>query len=50
MQFKKKKLYTYESFSDSAYDFYGDKNALSESGNQSYIYPSEYEVFQIIFS
>ena len=47
---QEKKLYTYESNSGSAYDFYGDKNALSENGSANYIYPSEYEVFQIIFS
>ena len=40
---------TYESNSNSCYDFYGDKNALSEDGKQGGIYIAEYEVFQVIF-
>ena len=46
---KDKKLYTYESDSNS-YEFYGDKNALSEDGKRNYIYAEEYEVFQILLS
>ena len=42
-----KKLITYESNSNSSYNFNGDKNALSES-NGSGIYAAEYEVFQVI--
>ena len=41
--------YTYESNSNSCYDFYGDNNALSEDGKQGGIYIAEYEVFQVIF-
>ena len=44
-----KSSYTYESNSNSSYDFYGDKNALSEDGKQDRIYIAEYEVFQVIF-
>ena len=44
-----KSSYTYESNSNSSYDFYGDKNALSEDGKQGGIYIAEYEVFQVIF-
>ena len=44
-----KSSYTYESNSNSCYDFYGDKNALSEDGKQGGIYIAEYEVFQVIF-
>ena len=47
---QEKHLYTYESSSDCSYNYNGDKNALSESGNSSYIYAAEYEVFQVIFS
>ena len=43
-----KKLYTCES-SSSSYNFNGDNNALSEDGRCSWIYASEYEVFQVIF-
>ena len=46
---QEKKLSTYESNSNGSYNFYGDKNGLSESGNATYIYAVEYEVFQIIF-
>ncbi len=46
---QEKNMYTYESWSDSSYNYFGDKNALSESGNTSYINAVEYEVFQIIF-
>ena len=45
---QEKKLYTYESETKSSYNFYGDKNALSESGNSTYIYALEIEVFQVI--
>ena len=44
-----KKLYTYESYQSCSYNFNGDNNALSEDGKASWIYASEYEVFQIIF-
>ena len=43
-----KKLTTYESWSETIYDFKKDKNALSESGNNP-IYVTDYEVFQVIF-
>ena len=46
---QEKGLYTYESYSDCGYNYNGDKNALSESGNAQPIYASEYEVFQVIF-
>jgi len=45
---QEKKLYTLESETKSSYNFYGDKNALSESGNSTYIYALEKEVFQAI--
>ena len=45
---QEKKLYTYETYEKSSYNFYGDKNALSESGSGSWIYASEIEVFQVI--
>ena len=44
-----KKLYTNESYSGCSYNFNGDNNALSEDGKASWIYASEYEVFQVIF-
>ena len=47
---QEKHLLTYESYSNCSYNYNGDKNALSESGNSSYIYAAEYEVFQVIFS
>ena len=37
---QEKKLDTYELYSNSSYNFYGDKNALSEDGKANYIYPS----------
>ena len=44
-----KDLHTYEFCPNSAYDYSGDVNALSECGNEkSSIYADEYEVFQII--
>ena len=46
---QQKQLHTYESSSGCSYNFYGDNNALSEDGRCSYIYTSEYEVFQVIF-
>ena len=46
---QEKHLYTYESYSDSSYNYYGDKNALSEDGKASCIFALEYEVFQVIF-
>ena len=46
---QQKKLYTNES-GNSSYNFFGDKNALSEDGNHDGIYAVEMEVFQIIFS
>ena len=46
---QEKQLWTNESSSSPSYEYFGDKNALSEC-NGSYIYASEYEVFQIIFS
>ena len=45
---QEKALYTYETYEKSSYNFYGDKNALSESGSGSWIYASEIEVFQVI--
>ena len=47
---QQKQLYTYESYSSSSYNFYGDNNGLSEDGKSSYIYPTDYEVFQVIFT
>ena len=47
---QEKHLYTYESCSSGSYNYNGDNNALSESGNGSGIYVAEYEVFQVIFS
>ena len=47
---QEKGLYTYESYKDCSYNYYGDNNALSEDGNGCYIYASEYEVFQVLFS
>jgi len=47
---QQKQLYTYESYSSSSYNYNRDNNALSESGNTSYIYAAEYEVFQVIFN
>ena len=44
----KKDLGTYESDSNT-YEFNGDNNALSESGDGRQIYAKEYEVFEIIF-
>ena len=46
---QQKQLYTYESWSSCSYNFNGDNNALSEDGKASYIYATEYEVFQVIF-
>jgi hypothetical protein len=46
---QEKHLYTYESLSSCSYNFNGDNNALSEDGKASWIYASEYEVFQVIF-
>ena len=43
------KLYTNESYENVSYNFYGDKNALSEDGKSSGIFASEIEVFQVIF-
>ncbi len=47
---QQKQLYTYESWSSPSYNYNGDNNALSESGNASRIYAAEYEVFQVIFN
>jgi len=46
---QEKKLYTYESNTDCSYNFNGDKNALSESGNGTNVLALEIEVFQVIF-
>ena len=46
---QEKSSYTYESYSSSCYNYSGDNNALSEDGQSSGIYISEYEVFQILF-
>ena len=47
---QEKALYTYETYEKSSYNFYGDKNALSESGsgNSNRICASEIEVFQVV--
>jgi len=45
---QEKGLYTQESNEKCSYNFYGDKNALSESGNNTHIFAQEIEVFQII--
>jgi len=47
---QKKNSYTYESYPSSSYNFDGDNNALSESGNSNSFNVVEYEVFQIIFA
>ena len=44
-----KSSYTYESNTNSSYNFYKDNNALSEDGKKGGIYIAEYEVFQVIF-
>ena len=46
---QEKHLWTNESSSNPSYDYFGDKNALSEC-NGSKIYAAEYEVFQVIFN
>ena len=46
---QEKHLFTNESASSCSYNYNGDNNALSESGNKP-IFASEYEVFQVIFS
>ena len=47
---QEKLLYTYETYENSSYNFFGDKNALSESGSGSSncICASEIEVFQVV--
>ena len=45
---QEKQLHTNESGSNSSYNFYGDKNALSEDGKASGVYALEIEVFQVI--
>ena len=47
---QQKSLFTYESNTRSSFNYYRDKNALSESVKGNYIYAVEYEVFQVIFS
>ena len=48
---QEKHLYTNESSSeDCSFNYNGDNNALSEDGEASWIYATEYEVFQVIFS
>ena len=47
---QEKHLLTYESSSNCSYNYNGDNNALSEDGKGSYIYATDYEVFQVIFS
>lgn len=41
--------FTYESYYDTNYEFYGDSDALSESDVENRIFLREYEVFQVIF-
>ena len=47
---QEKLLYTFETYENSSYNFFGDKNALSESGSGSSncICASEIEVFQVV--
>ena len=45
---QEKQLHTNESGSNSSYNFYGDKNALSEDGRAYGVYALEIEVFQVI--
>ena len=45
---QEKHLYTNESGSSCSYNYYDDKNALSEDGKASWIFALEYEVFQVI--
>ena len=47
---QEKKLYTYETYNSCSYNFYDDKNALSEDGKTSHIYATEIEVFQVILN
>ena len=44
-----KSSFTYESNTNSSYNFYNDNNALSEDGKKGFIFIDEYEVFQVIF-
>ena len=46
---QQKHLWTNEPSSNPSYEYFGDKNALSEC-NGSWISASEYEVFQVIFT
>ena len=46
---QQKHLWTNESSSNPSYEYFGDKNALSEC-NGSWISAAEYEVFQVIFT
>ena len=47
---QEKHLQTSESTSGCSYNYNGDNYALSEDGKGSYIYATDYEVFQVIFS
>ena len=44
------RLFTHERSLKSSYNYYGDKNALSEDGEHKGICAAEVEVFQVIFS
>ena len=46
---QQKHLWTNEPSSNPSYEYFGDKNALSEC-NGSWISAAEYEVFQVIFT
>jgi hypothetical protein len=44
-----KTLYTDQTSGDRSYNYYGDKNALSENGSGNIIATLEIEVYQVIF-
>ena len=44
-----KQLYIIESLDNCCFNYYGDKNALSEEGKGNFTYAIEYEVFQVKF-
>ena len=47
---QEKNSYTNESTPNASYNYYGDKNALSEDGSGNSFYVADYEVFQVIFA
>ena len=49
IQYKKKNCILMNLLEKASYNFYGDKNALSEDDKGIRIFASEIEVFQVIF-